>query len=712
METQPLAAQELSDTSGFDIAGTTVEVATLKKVHVKACGRTFALDVRSTSSLLDVQAEVQRTLQMEGQDFQFFDGMGKPLSTDRSLREAIDSGSTPLSASLSDASIHYIENRREELAQMQWKLVREKMHGCMAEVKQGSRQLEEFQSRMQADTAETKQAMELLKEEVTQMLDHERDSHQASLRQVSEKVTKLALLITGEQNKREYVTQSMEKQMQELRDLIDNERSARQVDMASNLKSMQDGKLALEGQKRIQEAFEIKHNSDIESVRVEITNAGKSWNELLEDRIETAKKGLDDVGYKVRLHETLMQSKLQETEAVAFSATKRTAEVEAWCATMEERWREANQLMSKRMDELLEKNERVQHTLESVRHEDKIQSRQVERTVDRLKDLETNMGKSEEVLRGQMKKDFDKASDDLQRVQVLMKSEQTKQLAELEQKVVERMAMESAMRENSSKLLYEELDRRVEKPKGENRSFSTCSIRTLASVGASEPAQLLPGAQERQLRSVQQSSRHSISSASSSFPSPNSIMRPGSPVKGGSISVPSGFNANTIPAGTSTTGSNVSTKAGMTPVGSVLVQVEPIAQPGLAHSQSAQQLCQGSQSRPHAASSGSSIAVSAGGAGTPQVPGTSVAGSSLHGPPGSARIATATPTPRTSSFSYRQVAMKTAAHAPPPRRGSNSAAWAQGQYGSTPDVSPVPSRSHSVGDLHMTGQLRSRSETS
>eukprot|EP00931_Biecheleriopsis_adriatica_P029352 TRINITY_DN17439_c0_g1_i3.p1 TRINITY_DN17439_c0_g1~~TRINITY_DN17439_c0_g1_i3.p1 ORF type:complete len:202 (+),score=49.12 TRINITY_DN17439_c0_g1_i3:48-653(+) len=167
METQPLAAQELSDTSGFDIAGTTVEVATLKKVHVKACGRTFALDVRSTSSLLDVQAEVQRTLQMEGQDFQFFDGMGKPLSTDRSLREAIDSGSTPLSASLSDASIHYIENRREELAQMQWKLVREKMHGCMAEVKQGSRQLEEFQSRMQADTAETKQAMELLKEEVT-----------------------------------------------------------------------------------------------------------------------------------------------------------------------------------------------------------------------------------------------------------------------------------------------------------------------------------------------------------------------------------------------------------------------------------------------------------------------------------------------------------------------------------------------------------------
>eukprot|EP00440_Ansanella_granifera_P006952 gb/GFBE01007533.1/.p1 GENE.gb/GFBE01007533.1/~~gb/GFBE01007533.1/.p1 ORF type:complete len:643 (+),score=148.25 gb/GFBE01007533.1/:1-1929(+) len=624
--------QELAAPAAGTAAQGSSVVTPVKKLHVKACGRTFGVDSHASTSLLELQSEVQRALQMEGQDFQFFDGMGKPLSTDRGLREAVDAGLTPIGASLSDASIHFIENRREELAQMQWKLVREKMHGCMAEVKQTTRQVDDFQAKMHAVAAEHAVGMEQLKAEVLQAVEHERDAHEASIRQLSERVNALALLVNGEQNKREFAMQNVEHQVQELRNLIDTERDTRQRENSIHLSTMKDGKVALEGQRRIQEAFESKHVTDVETLRNEIMVAGKTWNDLLKDQIEVFRTGLDDVGYKVRLHETHVQAKLTEVEASAYTAIKRTAELEAWCATTEERMSEVASLQAARFDKVAERQEQAHHLIESVRHEEKLQLRRVESTADKLKDLEEQLTKNEEELRAQLKKESEKCLDDLQRVQTLIRSEQTKRLAEFEQKVTERLSMESCMRERGTKSLYEELNKRLEK----DPQTSACMLDSVGSRTQRAP-------QERhKALAMPQSARQSFSSASSlcSAVSPPSV-RAASPVKfGSSASVPS------FP---------------------MAAAAEPLTNGHASFAQSSQS---------------GSLCASAGGstpqmAGLPRAPAVTTTTLGAFRQIGVKPAGTHAPPPRQWS-------------AIPPNQ------WPQGPCSCTPSTSPVPSRSHSV----------------
>jgi hypothetical protein len=113
-------------------------------VLVSACGRSVALDVTATPTMMFLQNQLQAHLHMDGQTFQFFDVNGTQICTDNDLRDTIAKDQTPLCATLTDASIHYIENRREELAQMQWKLIRDQVSGSMAKHAEVTRQVAEL----------------------------------------------------------------------------------------------------------------------------------------------------------------------------------------------------------------------------------------------------------------------------------------------------------------------------------------------------------------------------------------------------------------------------------------------------------------------------------------------------------------------------------------------------------------------------------------
>eukprot|EP00930_Biecheleria_cincta_P035512 TRINITY_DN24425_c0_g1_i1.p1 TRINITY_DN24425_c0_g1~~TRINITY_DN24425_c0_g1_i1.p1 ORF type:complete len:661 (+),score=107.22 TRINITY_DN24425_c0_g1_i1:120-2102(+) len=426
-------------------------------LHVKACGRIFCVDAIAARSLMELQGEVQRTLQMDGQDFQFFDGMGKPITTDMSLREAVRKGITPLGASLSDASIHFMENRREELAQMQWKLVREKMHGCMADVQEVSRQFDEFRLQCQLQTSENQVALEQMKAETLQAIDHERRSQETNFRQVSERVTGIGLMITNEQNKRESTMQTVDQQFHEVRALMDAEASSRHEELAAHMSMIQDGRSVLENHKRIYEAFIAKHDRDLELVRSEIDNSQCMTTKNMEDQVDSLKKALDDVGYKVRLHESQIQGKLAEAEATANAATRRTSELEAWCGTLEERIRELVAVQAARLDSLAERQEHNRQHIESVRLEEKKHFRELETNLERLKHMEDKLPAIEDEIRVQAQKQNEKRCEDLQRVQVVLRGEVVKQIADLEQKTVGRLALESNIRERGTKGIYEEL---------------------------------------------------------------------------------------------------------------------------------------------------------------------------------------------------------------------------------------------------------------
>merc|ERR550514_1693319 len=101
-------------------------------VQVVACGRLCQIDDRSASSLALAQSCIQAQLGMQGQSLQLRDADGRLLSTDEDFLHALEDFRCPLQACLSDGAIHSMEMKRDEIAQMQWRLVREQFSAVTA----------------------------------------------------------------------------------------------------------------------------------------------------------------------------------------------------------------------------------------------------------------------------------------------------------------------------------------------------------------------------------------------------------------------------------------------------------------------------------------------------------------------------------------------------------------------------------------------------
>jgi len=99
---------------------------------VSACGRTCTVETTVASSLMGLQKIVLKflNLNLQDQSLHFFDVNGNPLLTDDTMQAAISRGDTPLDAVLATARnefshSHCADSSREELVQMQWKLIRD-----------------------------------------------------------------------------------------------------------------------------------------------------------------------------------------------------------------------------------------------------------------------------------------------------------------------------------------------------------------------------------------------------------------------------------------------------------------------------------------------------------------------------------------------------------------------------------------------------------
>ncbi|CAE8632186.1 unnamed protein product, partial [Polarella glacialis] len=447
---QPML-QELAEYTESDVMQTANAMVPSgsDQIQIKACGRTFCVGAHMACSLSELQRGVQMTLQLDGQEFQFSDARGSPLLTDMILREAVDQGQMPLTATLSDTCIHYIENRREELAQMQWKLVRDKLQGCLGEVKVATTQVNDLQRQVSAQQSSAQVELNQLKEEVLQVIDQERDVAQVNLRQVSERVNALALLINGEQNKRELALQNIEHNFQEMRAAIDNERVARRAELAAQSTLLKDGNASLEGQKRVLESFEHKQTFDVAALREEIAESSRSFAELFQDQIFAFKRQTDTLGSKLHSMEGHVQSDLAKNEA--------------WRTAIESRLEEVSASLTSRVNNLSERSEEAVQLMESLRFEERQQVRQAQKSLDRSKELELNLVRTAEVMREQLSKEAQERGEEMKQATLQIKSEQDKQLSDFTRQVADRLVWESTMREKAVKHLYEELNRALDR---------------------------------------------------------------------------------------------------------------------------------------------------------------------------------------------------------------------------------------------------------
>lgn len=430
---------------------------------VSACGRTVSLDLQSARTLLGLQNSLQEKLGMEGQTFHFFDVNGTTLSTDGELHSAISQGQVPLCATLTDASIHFIENRREELAQMQWKLVRDQMTGATGKIAALARQVNETTCQLDSYKNESNALIDRLHKEALRAVASERDVAQTELQQLSERVSAVAQLVNSERQKREIAHQGIEKQLSSIRDLLDSERSTRRQDLAMHMSIVQDAKAQLEGERTAREALEDKHTFDIHTLSEKAETFQRHVSDLIQDQnLETAKTvaGVQD---KFQDHVRQVGRVRQDVENSAQEMQVRFVQFEERCAALENRLADVTSRQTASLDRLVERHERVAQVVEGLRLDERSSQSQVQAALTRMMDLETSIAATEGQTRDLVFAERQGRDDQLRRAQVALHSEQRRQMCELEEKMTDRLAHESSEREKNVQAIFEEVGKNVPK---------------------------------------------------------------------------------------------------------------------------------------------------------------------------------------------------------------------------------------------------------
>jgi hypothetical protein len=420
--------------------GITTIMRSDEQLLVSACGRTCSIDMQHSRSIVDLQAALQRTLQMEGQAFHICDINGQLLSTDMQVQDAIAQGLTPLCATLPDKSLHHLENRREELAQMQWKLVRDQMTQSANQTQQISRQVNEFNFQIQANQREWTTSIEQLRAEMGRAMEVERVTTKAELQPIQEAVNGAVLLINGERSKRELSVQGFEKHIHGVCDMLDGERASRRQDLAMQMNLIQELKAGLDlersNRENIEESFkELKLN--MMKFRDETTS---SFQELRE-----------------QVRRSQADTNLNITENLT-----RFVELEDRCAQIEGNLNDASSFNTQAFDKLGERNERLSQVVETMRLSSKHYEGSIANALERTKEAENLVRQHEVTHRDVMGREKQVREDTVRRVQQSFTNDTKKHVGELEKRLTIRLERESAEREKNFQAMIDEVTKLVQ----------------------------------------------------------------------------------------------------------------------------------------------------------------------------------------------------------------------------------------------------------
>lgn len=439
-------------------AGTMVAAAT-QDIPVKVCGRSLAVKLQDINSISSLENAIQHMLGMSGQNFRFSDSLGTPICTDLTLRDAVQRKLLPLQASLSDSSIHFIENRIEELTQMQWKLVRDKIQGCATDVVTLARQIADLKDELNAQRNESKSTVDLLRAELVRMMQQQYSEAQTGLHRVSEQTTSIAHLISAEQNKREFGDQQSESQIEQLRHLIDSERISRQRDFENMLATLKEGKMAIDSHKQIHDSFEKQHSAELQEIRRELAASISNFATMESEQMQTFRRTVEDATAKLQHYSNSTLARVSNLENTYSDTSKVCFELESRCTSLEARLNEAVSNEANHFDVLAERLQHLAQITQQVRSEDKINKFNVESAFERMKELEGAVAKNDDESRKLVLQETQNCKDDLQRVQHKIINEQGKQIAELQSKIVDRLHQESSAREAATRQVFEEMEK-------------------------------------------------------------------------------------------------------------------------------------------------------------------------------------------------------------------------------------------------------------
>jgi hypothetical protein len=241
-----------------------------------------------------LQSLLQQELSLNGQSFDIFDERGMTMTTDGDLRDAIERGAS-LAANLSDASVHYIENRREELSQLQWKLMRDQVSGVAEKLLQVGHRVQELSESVTTMRHEHEEACRRMRGEMETLVESAKASGKNDLVQLAERVEAVSASVSSERSRREVAKQNTEQQMQAFRDMLSNDRCSRRTELAATNGLIEESRQAILEEGKSREAIEARRVADVAWLSDRIEVLAKSQADKVQDLCEQVKTVAFDV---------------------------------------------------------------------------------------------------------------------------------------------------------------------------------------------------------------------------------------------------------------------------------------------------------------------------------------------------------------------------------------------------------------------------------
>mmetsp|Transcript_134023 Transcript_134023/g.244468 ORF Transcript_134023/g.244468 Transcript_134023/m.244468 type:complete len:620 (+) Transcript_134023:56-1915(+) len=467
-----------------------------EKLVVNAMGTNVQVDMQYAHSLSDLQSALQTILQMEGQSFAFYDVSGMTLSTDGDVHDAVAKGLTPLNATLTDAAIHHIENRREELAQMQWKLMRDQLTVIHSKMGAISRQVSDTQTQMEKHKQESESLIDHVQKQALRSFDSEREVTSCEWRQVSERVNAIAQLVNNERQKRDVALQGIDKQLEGVHDALQRERDGRRQDFSMVQNMIQEVKAEVDAEKSVREDMRDKQAFDLHNVTDKIETFMRRINEMFQDQQMEAQRTLDSIHNKFQTSTKQVIQLRADMDTSAQDLTRCLSQMEDRHAVMDGRIVDLSSKQIGNVDRLSERQERMSALVESLRLEGKQSQSQIQTALERLKALEVGIQETEGLARDLVKQERDGRDEQLRRAQLSLQAQQKRQLSELDTKISEKMERESCARERNLQEIYDEVTKGspVKAPYSPRSMSSSIDVKTVQ--GSSQARGLTKGALE------------------------------------------------------------------------------------------------------------------------------------------------------------------------------------------------------------------------
>lgn len=451
------------------------------QIIVQACGRNITMNQDEGASIMGMQAALQRELKMAGQVFSIADADGRELRTDLDVREALQHARLPLSAMLSDACIHFIENRREELAQMQWKLVRDQFVAATVKMTQLSRQVSELSQRLENQASEQKASCEEIRREVLASVEGTTIGARADLVQIAERVNSVNTLVASERTNREVAVQGVEKQLESVRDLLEADRQMRRQESSSAQLLLEETKRSIAAEASQRGLLEDRLKCDLNGLSDRLDLLSRGQAEASQDAGFELQKAAEEVRAATQAQERQVVKLRTELEATICDSAAHFVLLEERCATIEHDLSESVTRTGAALDRLSDRCDFTSKAMDTLQLQERRQEKEQESLLRRLRELDEALKASEGDTREYCQRERQAWEEALSTVQANVTRENEKFLATMEEKVDLRMERESQKREASVAQILSNLDWRLERV-----ARGTSQLDSLSETGRSD----------------------------------------------------------------------------------------------------------------------------------------------------------------------------------------------------------------------------------